>query len=109
MPVKEAIAQATAVRFRPIFLTKVVALGSLLPLAIFSPFWRGLTSVIIAGILTSGILSLFTTPILYTWFDGLARVPARLSERANRRRALRPAIRRESPAKPVAADQSPLP
>jgi hypothetical protein len=72
MPVKEAIAQATAVRFRPIFLTKVVALGSLLPLAIFSPFWRGLTSVIIAGILTSGVLSLFTTPILYTWFDGLA-------------------------------------
>jgi HAE1 family hydrophobic/amphiphilic exporter-1 len=81
MPVKEAIAEATAVRFRPIFLTKVVALGSLLPLAIFSPFWRGLTSVIIAGILTSGVLSLFTTPILYTWFDKLSRLPAWLGRR----------------------------
>jgi HAE1 family hydrophobic/amphiphilic exporter-1 len=85
MPVKEAIAQATAVRFRPIFLTKVVATGSLLPLALLSPFWRGLTSVIIAGILTSGVLSLFTTPILYTWFDKLSRLPAWVRIRATRK------------------------
>jgi HAE1 family hydrophobic/amphiphilic exporter-1 len=83
MPVKEAIAQATAVRFRPIFLTKVTALGSLLPLAILSPFWRGLNSVIIAGILTSGVLSLFTTPILYTWFDKLSRLPAWIRSRSS--------------------------
>jgi HAE1 family hydrophobic/amphiphilic exporter-1 len=83
VPVKEAIAQATAVRFRPIFLTKVVATGSLLPLALLSPFWRGLTSVIIAGILTSGVLSLFTTPILYTWFDKLSRLPAWVKRRAS--------------------------
>lgn len=73
---KEAVALATAVRFRPIFLTKVVALGSLLPLALLSPFWRGLSSVIIAGILTSGILSLFTTPILYVWFTKLGHLPS---------------------------------
>jgi HAE1 family hydrophobic/amphiphilic exporter-1 len=84
MSVKEAVAQATAVRFRPIFLTKVVALGSLLPLAILSPFWRGLTSVIIAGILTSGILSLFTTPILYLWFSGLAKFPGWLKAKFKR-------------------------
>jgi HAE1 family hydrophobic/amphiphilic exporter-1 len=90
MAVKEAIAQATAVRFRPIFLTKVVALGSLLPLAIFSPFWRGLTSVIIAGILTSGILSLFTTPILYTWFDKLSHLPSRFKRGASTPSATRP-------------------
>jgi HAE1 family hydrophobic/amphiphilic exporter-1 len=72
---KEAIALATAVRFRPIFLTKVTALGALLPLAILSPFWRGLASVIIAGILTSGVLSLFSTPILYSWFDAWGRFP----------------------------------
>ena len=85
MPVKEAISQATAVRFRPIFLTKVTALGSLLPLAILSPFWRGLDSVVIAGILTSGILSLFTTPILYTWFDKLGRFPAWFRRKTSRR------------------------
>jgi HAE1 family hydrophobic/amphiphilic exporter-1 len=84
MAVDEAIAQATAVRFRPIFLTKVTALGSLLPLAILSPFWRGLASVIIAGILTSGILSLFTTPILYSWSVKLARFPAWIRRRFGR-------------------------
>lgn len=66
---KDAIALATAVRFRPIFLTKICALGSLLPLAVLSPFWRGLSVVIVAGILTSGITSLFTTPILYHWVE----------------------------------------
>lgn len=65
---KEAISRATGIRFRPIFLTKVTALGGLLPLAVLSPFWRGLSVVIIAGILVSGILSLFTTPVLYSWF-----------------------------------------
>ncbi len=74
---KEAISIATAVRFRPIFLTKVTALGALLPLAILSPFWRGLSSVIIAGILTSGVLSLFTTPILYSWLDWWGKAPRR--------------------------------
>lgn len=68
---RDAISLATAVRFRPIFLTKICALGSLLPLAIISPFWRGLAAVIVAGILTSGITSLFTTPILYHWVHKL--------------------------------------
>jgi multidrug efflux pump subunit AcrB len=68
MEYREAIAQATGIRFRPIFLTKVTALGGLLPLMILSPFWRSLAVVVVAGILTSGVLSLFTTPILYSWF-----------------------------------------
>jgi multidrug efflux pump len=72
------------VRFRPIFLTKITALGSLLPLAILSPFWRGLASVIIAGILTSGVLSLFTTPILYSWFSKLGAFPKWLAEHRGR-------------------------
>jgi HAE1 family hydrophobic/amphiphilic exporter-1 len=65
---REAIAESTGIRFRPIFLTKVTALGGLLPLMIVSPFWRSLAVVVVAGILTSGVLSLFTTPILYSWF-----------------------------------------
>lgn len=64
---KEAIALASGIRFRPIILTKVTALAGLLPLAVFSPFWRGLALVVIFGILSSGILSLFTTPVLYNW------------------------------------------
>lgn len=62
---KEAIIQSSGVRFRPILLTKLVALGGLLPLAIESEFWRGLSIVIIAGIGLSGFFSLVTIPILY--------------------------------------------
>lgn len=62
---KEAIIKASGVRFRPILLTKLVALGGLLPLAIESPFWRGLSLVIIAGIGLSGFFSLLVIPVLY--------------------------------------------
>lgn len=65
MSPKEAIIRASGVRFRPILLTKLVALGGLLPLAIESDFWRGLSLVIIAGIGLSGFFSLVVIPILY--------------------------------------------
>ncbi|MFH1769755.1 MAG: efflux RND transporter permease subunit [Parcubacteria group bacterium] len=68
MDKKEAIALSSGIRFRPIFLTQLTSMAGLLPLAVFSPFWRGLAVVVIAGIITSGILSLFTTPVLYNWF-----------------------------------------
>ncbi len=68
MDKKEAIALASGIRFRPIILTKLTALAGLLPLAIFAPFWRGLAVVVIMGIISSGVLSLFTTPVLYSWF-----------------------------------------
>lgn len=71
MSYKDAIAEASGIRFRPIFLTKVTALGGLLPLIVLSPFWRSLATVVLAGVLVSGILSLFTTPILYSWFIGI--------------------------------------
>lgn len=67
---KEAIIRATGVRFRPILLTKLVALGGLLPLAIESEFWRGLAVTIIAGIGLSGFFSLVVIPILYVWIEG---------------------------------------
>jgi HAE1 family hydrophobic/amphiphilic exporter-1 len=66
---KDAIAYASGVRFRPIILTKVMAIASLAPLAILSEFYRSLSVVIIFGLLTSGILSLFVTPILYIAFQ----------------------------------------
>jgi len=69
MDSKQAIILASGVRFRPILLTKLVALGGLLPLAIESPFWRGLSVVIIAGIGVSGFFSLVVIPILYTWIN----------------------------------------
>ncbi len=74
MDKKEAISLSSGIRLRPIILTKVTALAGLLPLAIFAPFWRGLAVVVIGGILTSGILSLFTTPVLYSWFTRTKKI-----------------------------------
>lgn len=68
IPLRQAIAEATGIRFRPIFLTKATTLGGLLPLILLSAFWRSLATVVVAGVLVSGFLSLFTTPILYVWF-----------------------------------------
>jgi multidrug efflux pump subunit AcrB len=82
---RDAIAVASGIRFRAIFLTKITALGGLIPLIIVSPFWRSLALVTVAGILVSGILSLFTTPSLYAWhyeFKGwLRRLPQRIAAR----------------------------
>jgi HAE1 family hydrophobic/amphiphilic exporter-1 len=79
MSAKEAIVQATGVRFRPIMLTKLVVFCGLLPLAIESEFWRGLAIVIMAGIGLSGFLSLIVLPILYVWVQGArTRVHGRL-------------------------------
>ncbi len=77
MDKNEAIALSSGIRLRPVVLTKLTALAGLLPLAVFAPFWRGLAVVVIAGILSSGILSLFTTPVLYSWFT---RTPKRQDE-----------------------------
>ncbi|MBI5037877.1 MAG: efflux RND transporter permease subunit [Candidatus Kerfeldbacteria bacterium] len=66
---KDAIIQATGVRFRPIVLTKLVVIGGLLPLAFESEFWRGLAVAIIGGIALSGFLSLIVLPILYVWIQ----------------------------------------
>ena len=73
MDEKRAIILASGIRFRPIVLTKLIALVSLLPLILLSLDFRTLSLVIVAGLLTSGILSLFITPILYIAFRHVHR------------------------------------
>jgi multidrug efflux pump subunit AcrB len=67
MDKKKAIALSSGVRFRPIILTQLTSLMGLLPLAVASLFWRGLAIVVIVGIASSGILALFTTPVMFNW------------------------------------------
>lgn len=69
---KDAISYASAVRLRPVILTTLTAIASLLPLAITSDQYRTLALVIMCGLLTSGITSLFTTPLLFIFFRGLS-------------------------------------
>lgn len=63
-PVDAAVV-ALEERFRPLFATSLIAVLSLVPLAITSPFWQGLAVVLIFGLLSSTILVLTVFPYYY--------------------------------------------
>jgi multidrug efflux pump len=72
----EAIYQACLLRFRPIMMTTMAALLGGLPLAfgtgIGSELRRPLGIAMVGGLLLSQILTLYTTPVIYIFFDNLA-------------------------------------
>jgi len=80
----DAIYQACLLRFRPIIMTTMSALLAALPLALGtgmgSELRRPLGISIIGGLIFSQILTLYTTPVIYLWFDRLAR---RISRKGN--------------------------
>ena len=94
----EAIYQACLLRFRPILMTTLAAMFGGLPLAlgsgVGSELRRPLGITIVGGLIFSQILTLYTTPVVYLFFD-------RLAARVSRARARRPA--REQLGEPVPA------
>jgi multidrug efflux pump len=76
-PPVEAIYQACLLRFRPILMTTMAAMLGGLPLAlgsgIGSELRRPLGISIVGGLLVSQVLTLYTTPVVYIFFDKLAR------------------------------------
>jgi multidrug efflux pump len=74
---EEAIYQACLLRFRPIMMTTMAALLAGLPLALGTgtgaELRRPLGISIVGGLLVSQLLTLFTTPVVYLWFDRLAQ------------------------------------
>jgi multidrug efflux pump len=86
---EDAIYQACLLRFRPILMTTMAALLGALPLMLGSGMGsemrQPLGITMVGGLIVSQVLTLFTTPVIYLWFDRLTRA--------------RPA---EAPAAPVA-------
>ncbi len=91
----DAIYQACLLRFRPIMMTTMAALLAGLPLALGSGMGselrRPLGIAMVGGLLVSQVLTLYTTPVIYIFFD-------RLGERVSRARA------GEEGAEPLPAD-----
>ncbi|HTB92358.1 MAG TPA: efflux RND transporter permease subunit [Candidatus Sulfotelmatobacter sp.] len=72
----DAIYEACLLRFRPIMMTTMAALLGGLPLAfgsgIGSELRRPLGIAMVGGLLVSQVLTLYTTPVIYIFFDSLA-------------------------------------
>jgi multidrug efflux pump len=77
MSPREAIYHACLLRFRPILMTTLSALLGALPLAlgtgVGSELRHPLGITMVGGLILSQALTLFTTPVIYLWFDRVAR------------------------------------
>jgi multidrug efflux pump len=82
---REAIFQASLLRFRPIMMTTMAALLGALPLMIGwgvgSELRHPLGITMVGGLILSQLLTLFTTPVIYLAFDRLARGVDKRSKR----------------------------
>ena len=72
-PVEDAVAEGAAMRLRPVLMTALVASLGFLPMALSTAMGaevqRPLASVVVGGLITSTLLTLYLLPVLYGWFS----------------------------------------
>ena len=77
LPRTEAVLAASRDRLRPILMTTFAFVAGMLPLittqGIGSGFSKAMASVVVGGQTLSLLLTLVAIPVIYTWFDDLAR------------------------------------
>src|SRR2546423_1931646 len=92
IPPEQAIFEAAMIRFRPIMMTTMSAMMGTLPIALGTGVGaasrRPLGLCVAGGLLFSQLLTLYITPVLYTYLD---RIGSRFSFGRNRRGAMAPA------------------
>ncbi len=83
---RQAIHQAALLRFRPILMTTLAALFGAIPLMFASgsgaELRQPLGVVMVGGLIVSQVLTLFTTPVIYLFFDRFRRRPAERTDDA---------------------------
>jgi multidrug efflux pump len=93
MNATDAIYQASLLRFRPIMMTTLAALFSGIPLAfgsgIGSELRKPLGVAMVGGLLFSQVLTLYTTPVIYIFFDNLGE---RFSKRPSKTTVAQPEV-----------------
>ncbi|MEG0182155.1 MAG: MdtB/MuxB family multidrug efflux RND transporter permease subunit [Stenotrophomonas sp.] len=83
---RQAIHQAALLRFRPILMTTLAALFGAIPLMFASgsgaELRQPLGVVMVGGLIVSQVLTLFTTPVIYLFFDRFRQRPAERADDA---------------------------